>query len=68
MKRCKEVQKRLFLQYLSYIKDVRLYRKDLRIKKQAAYFFKGIDGAKRLRVEIQKEKDVGKIIEKVKNF
>ena len=64
----KEIQKELFLKYLSYIKEIKLYKKNERIKKQAMYFFKGIDGAKTLRVAIQKEKNTNNILEIVKRF
>ena len=67
-KRDKKTQKQLFLKYLDYIKDIKLYKKDKRIKNQAMYFFKGLDGVKNLRVKIQSLKNIDDIISEVKNF
>ena len=64
----KEIQKKLFLKYLKYIKDIKLYRKNKRIKLQAIYFFKGINGAKKLRVRLQKIKNINEILEEVEKF
>ena len=68
MEKNKEVQKKLFLKYLNYIKEIRLYKKDYRIKKQAMYFFKGIFGAKDLREKLQKLKKAEDIIKEVEKF
>jgi hypothetical protein len=68
LKRNKEIQKELFLKYLEYIKNIKLYKKEKRIKNQAMYFFKGIDGVKKLRIDIQSLKKTEEVIEKVKKF
>ena len=64
----KQTQKELFLKYLDLIKNVKLYKKERRIKNQAMYFFSGIENVKYLRQKIMKLKNVQDIILEVKNF
>jgi tRNA-dihydrouridine synthase B len=65
----KERQKQLFLKYLEKLSNYDIAKQHQRIWRQAMWFFKGLDGAKKLRVSIIEAKDdLNKVIFLVKEF
>ena len=64
----KKRQKELFIEYLRNIENRDMYKKEFKIKQQAMWFMKGIEGAKDLRVRICKLDNINDIIEEVNNF
>ncbi len=64
----KIIQKELFQKYLDKLSKYDVYRVDQRILRQSMYFFKGIEGAKQLRVNIMKVKSAKEAIKLVENF
>ncbi len=64
----KYIQKKLFAEYIKKLEKKDFYRKDLKIRQQSMWFFKGIEGAKELRKEIVHETDTKKIFDAVKRF
>lgn len=65
----KQRQKDLFLRYLDKLSHYDVAKQHQRIWRQAMWFFKGIDGAKKLRVSIVEAKDnLDKVIQLVKDF
>lgn len=67
-KRDKEIQKKLFIEYLKKIENVDFHKKEFKIKQQAIWFMKGIEGSKDLRVKIQGLSNVNEIIKIVEEF
>jgi tRNA-dihydrouridine synthase B len=64
----KENQKKLFLEYLKNIESRDFYKKIVRVKQQAMWFVKGIEGAKELRVRIGKMDNIDDIVQEIKKF
>jgi nifR3 family TIM-barrel protein len=65
----KERQKELFLRYLEKLSHYDIAKQHQRIWRQAMWFFKGLDGAKKLRVAIVDAKDdLELVIKLVKEF
>jgi nifR3 family TIM-barrel protein len=73
----KETQKKLFLEYLKEYENIInklsnnkkiLDKLIFHIQHQAMYFMKGIEGSKKLRIELSKEKDLNKIIKIIEVF
>lgn len=65
----KTTQKKLFLQYIKKLKNIEPEQKNqIKIMHQAMWFFKGIEGAKELRIKLHKLKNINKIIEEIKKF
>ena len=64
----KELQKKLFQEYLSKFEDYEIRKSNQRIMRQAMWFFKGIPGVKELRKDIMQIKSSKEAIEYVKKF
>lgn len=65
----KQRQKELFLKYLEKLSHYDVAKQHQRIWRQAMWFFKGIEGAKKLRVAVVEAKDdLDKVIKLVKEF
>ena len=65
----KQRQKELFLKYLEKLSHYDVAKQHQRIWRQAMWFFKGIEGAKKLRVAVVEAKDdLNKVIKLVKEF
>ena len=65
----KQRQKELFLRYLEKLSHYDIAKQHQRIWRQAMWFFKGLDGAKKLRVSIIDAKDdINKVIQLVEGF
>lgn len=63
-------KKELFLEYLKELDNFETYNHELRIKKQAMWFMKGIEGVKKLRTEISSDRGmpISQVMEIVKRF
>ena len=61
-------QKKLFVKYIEELDKIEQYNKDLKIKKQSAWFLKGLEGVREFRGNVQSLKDPNDIIRLVKSF
>ena len=64
----KELQKKLFKEYLAKFEDYEIIKANQRICRQAMWFFKGIPGVKELRKEIMTTKTAEEALECVERF
>lgn len=64
----KSIQKQAFIEYLEKAENVDFYKKDFKIRQQAMWFTKGIEGSKELRCNISNLKDTKEIIRVFKEF
>ncbi len=64
----KEKRKELFLEYIEILEKYETPKIEMKIQKQAMWFFKGINGVKELRSKIQKTKDIEKILKIIDEF
>lgn len=64
----KEKQKELFLQYLKLIENYEFYNLDLKVQRQAMWFFKGISGVKEFRTELSGSKSYDEVLKIVDKF
>lgn len=64
----KSEQKKQFIKYIDKIEKTNQYNKDIKIKRQSAWFLKGLVGAREFRGKIQQIKDPKEIIKLVKEF
>lgn len=63
----KSKQKELFVEYIKLLDKYEMYNKPLKIQRQATWFMKGLDGAKKIRLQIQNTKNVNEIIGIIEN-
>ncbi len=64
----KDIQKKDFDFYLKRLDEIDLYKKDLKVQMQAMWFFKGIEGAKDLRINICKDRNITNTMSVIKKF
>ncbi|MCA9487260.1 MAG: tRNA-dihydrouridine synthase family protein [Candidatus Woesearchaeota archaeon] len=64
----KEKQKQLFMLYLKKLQDYELHEVHIRVQRQAMWFFKGIEGAKELRVRLMACKTIEDLLACVEEF
>lgn len=66
----KENQKRLFVEYVKKLSKYEFVNINIKIQRQAMWFMKGIEGSKKLRVELMKLKnpDVKEVISIIEKF
>ncbi len=64
----KQKQKELFSEYLKKLDGREFANINLKISRQAMWFFKGIEGARELRTKLVHERDIEKIKEIIKKF
>lgn len=63
----KAKQKELFVEYVQMLDKYEMYNKPLKIQRQAMWFMKGLDGAKKMRLLIQNTKNINEIIGIIEN-
>jgi len=64
----KKEQKLLFIQYLKKLEKHNFYNVKIKIQRQASWFFRGITGAKELRIGLQKTNNIEEILKLINNF
>jgi len=67
-KEIKEIQKKLFHKYINSLQKETFHNINIKIQKQAMWFFKGIVGVKELRSKISKTKNIAEILKIVEEF
>jgi len=64
----KQIQKELFSKYINKLQKETFHNINIKIQRQAMWFFRGIIGVKELRGKISKTKNINEILKIVKEF